>query len=152
MILKILTYEGGGGYIPARILRTFLKAPIKSVSLELYNDETDKPGDTVIVKQWLSREDVAGKNILVVDEVDDTRQTLYTCVQKLREYSPKEIGTYVVFNKTTNKVVGQHWDDESATKTDVNVEHYWPAQNVPGTWLVFPWEAVDIDEHDKNSN
>ena len=31
----------GGGYIPARMLRTALNIPILAISLELYNDETN---------------------------------------------------------------------------------------------------------------
>ena len=32
---------GGGGFIPARMLRTQLKIPILAVSLELYDDSTN---------------------------------------------------------------------------------------------------------------
>ena len=38
---------GGGGFIPARMLRTEIKVPILAVSLELYDDETKSRGPIV---------------------------------------------------------------------------------------------------------
>ncbi len=88
-----MTPRAGGGFIPARILRTFLKQqsgksiPIQAIGLILYNDDLDG-GDfdpsTVPVRktQWLNyRQSEAnvslqGHNILIVDEVDDSRKTL----------------------------------------------------------------------------
>ncbi|KAL0481712.1 xanthine phosphoribosyltransferase [Acrasis kona] len=127
---------GGGGYIPARILRTFLKVPIKSVSLELYDDITDKMGDS---------------NVLIVDEVDDTRSTLYTCVEKVLESKPKKVGAFVLYNKLKNKHKGNHWDNEKAEKDHVNVDHYLVGAEVDDVWLVYPWEALDIDEHNSKA-
>ena len=37
----VIVAIGGGGYIPARMLRTALNVPILAVSLELYNDDTN---------------------------------------------------------------------------------------------------------------
>lgn len=140
---------GGGGYIPARILRTFLKVPIKSVSLELYNDETDLSGEKVAIKQWISDSDVRGKNVLIVDEVDDTRMTLYTCVEKVRESSPNRVAAFVVYNKLKPKTKGGHWDSDKKEKD--SIDYYWPGVNVKDVWLVYPWEALDIDEHNRLS-
>ncbi|KAL0486581.1 xanthine phosphoribosyltransferase [Acrasis kona] len=142
---------GGGGYIPARILRTFLKVPIKSVSLELYDDITDKMGDSVLIKQWCSNDDIEGKNVLIVDEVDDTRSTLYTCVEKVLESKPKKVGAFVLYNKLKNKHKGNHWDNEKAEKDHVNVDHYLVGAEVDDVWLVYPWEALDIDEHNSKA-
>ena len=63
----------------ARIVRTFLKVPILAVGLELYDDKTDTAHTEVRKRQWLdapSMDRLAGKNVLIVDEVDDTRRTL----------------------------------------------------------------------------
>ena len=37
----VIVAIGGGGFIPARMLRTELKIPILAVSLELYDDTTN---------------------------------------------------------------------------------------------------------------
>ena len=72
---------GGGGFIPARMLRTELKAPILAISLELYDDRTNtiRPKG-VVCHQWFDEHSEPGKlvkggNVLIVDEVDDTRPT-----------------------------------------------------------------------------
>lgn len=92
---------GGGGYVPARILRSFLKQPgspnipIQAIGLSLYeslgNDEVEEPGTKVTRTQWLDMtalgemENLVGKRILIVDEVDDTRTTLEYAVKELEK-------------------------------------------------------------------
>jgi hypoxanthine phosphoribosyltransferase len=93
---------GGGGYVPARILRSFLKKPgspnipIQAIGLSLYEKLTADSGPeeeashTVTRTQWLDfsavkNSDLVGKNILIVDEVDDTRTTLQYAVQELEK-------------------------------------------------------------------
>lgn len=81
---------GGGGFIPARILRTFLKVhgqkniPIQAIGLVLYEDlgtgVEEQIGTEVQRIQWLDFStlggaSLVGKRILIVDEVDDTRTT-----------------------------------------------------------------------------
>ena len=84
---------GGGGFVPARILRTFLKQPgsknipIVAIGLSLYENIPQKEspeeeaGVEVIRTQWLDFstigvQDLVGKRILIVDEVDDTRTVI----------------------------------------------------------------------------
>ena len=96
---------GGGGFFPARVLRTFLKTqdkanpakkrniPIQASGLSLYEEvagvSEEVIGKEVVRTQWLdsgstsapdnAKKDAGGllgKNVLVVDEVDDSRTTL----------------------------------------------------------------------------
>ena len=102
---------GGGGYVPARILRSFLKQPgspnipIQAIGLSLYemlpeNDPksgtttpgaVEQIGHKVTRTQWLDltslggMENLVGKRILIVDEVDDTRTTLEYAVKELEK-------------------------------------------------------------------
>jgi hypoxanthine phosphoribosyltransferase len=116
---------GGGGYVPARILRSFLKVPgspnipIQAIGLSLYETLPSKtasskpstadlntlaadiaekeekdieiPGTKVTRTQWLDlsslgeMENLVGKRILIVDEVDDTRTTLEYAVRELEK-------------------------------------------------------------------
>lgn len=112
---------GGGGYVPARILRSFLKRPgrspnipIQAIGLSLYeslpttststtanshdddDDDDDaktvveQPGTKVTRTQWLDlssleMSNLVGKNVLIVDEVDDTRTTLEYAVRELEK-------------------------------------------------------------------
>ena len=102
---------GGGGYVPARILRSFLKRPdspnipIQAIGLSLYetlsnSDPIEAPGKKVTRTQWLDlssleMSNLIGKNILIVDEVDDTRTTLEYAVRELEkdvEAASKKMG------------------------------------------------------------
>ncbi|KAK3076742.1 hypoxanthine-guanine phosphoribosyltransferase, partial [Coniosporium uncinatum] len=106
---------GGGGYVPARILRSFLRRtgspniPIQAIGLSLYeslgtedpSNPVEQPGTKVTRTQWLdlsslSMSNLVGKNVLIVDEVDDTRTTLEYAVRELTkdvEEAAKQMGT-----------------------------------------------------------
>jgi uncharacterized protein len=100
---------GGGGYVPARILRSFLKQPgspnipIQAIGLSLYETfeanangattpgDVEVPGTKVTRTQWLDlstlgeMNNLVGKRVLIVDEVDDTRTTLEYAVSELEK-------------------------------------------------------------------
>ena len=84
-------------YLPNR---SFLKAPgqpnipIQAIGLSLYerlaaNSVEEAPGTEVKRLQWLdvnsSMANLIGKNVLIVDEVDDTRTTLKYAVEELQK-------------------------------------------------------------------
>ena len=99
---QLLIAIGGGGYVPARILRSFLKKPgspnipIQAIGLSLYEslpttNVEEQPGTKVTRTQWLDlsalgeMDNLVGKRILIVDEVDDTRTTLEYAVRELEK-------------------------------------------------------------------
>ena len=98
---QLMIAIGGGGYVPARILRSFLKRegspniPIQAIGLSLYEslsaDVVEEPGTKVTRTQWLDLSalgemgNLVGKRVLIVDEVDDTRTTLEYAVKELEK-------------------------------------------------------------------
>uniref|UniRef100_A0A6U5GKV2 Phosphoribosyltransferase domain-containing protein n=1 Tax=Corethron hystrix TaxID=216773 RepID=A0A6U5GKV2_9STRA len=152
---RIQTFEphvilaiGGGGFIPARILRTALRRPILATSLELYDDATESPRPSgVRCLQWFDPKSypgslVPGGNVLVVDEVDDTRTTLEACVGRVLKDGAARVAVAVVHNKRKMKT-GRLPDD---------VE-YFCGEEIPDVWTCYPWDAEtygrDIVEHEK---
>lgn len=128
---------GGGGYIPARILRTHLKVPILGVSLELYDDATNSICENgVQCHQWYDESSkpgqlVEGGTVLIVDEVDDTRTTLQYCVEEvLKRSKPAKIAVCVVHNKLKEK---------KGTLPE-NVMYY-AGEEVADNWNCYPWDA-----------
>jgi hypoxanthine phosphoribosyltransferase len=129
----IILAIGGGGSIPARIMRTDLKLPIYVVTFSTY-DENDKPLDTPNVIQWMNFPKFKDKKILIVDEVDDTRKTLFFLVDKLinKEQIKKEnLGVFVIHNKNKAKFL---------SKKNLNVSYYLSGEDVDDKWIVYPWE------------
>ncbi len=137
----IIVGIGGGGFIPSRILRTFINVPILSIGIQLYkcNDKMHPDGPQKF--QWfdsISKKQIVGKRVLLVDEVDDTRTTLRFCVDQLGREFVKEIGVLVLHNKKKEK---EH----------LNVTRYFACHETDGSqWIVYPWEAEDIEKHDSH--
>ena len=145
----VIVAIGGGGFIPARMLRTQVKKPILAISLELYDDATKTANTKVLLKQWFDETPgtfgalVRGKRVLIVDEVDDTRATLQYAVEELRKTNgPAAVGVLVVHNKLKPK--------KGTLPADVT---YIAGEHVPNAWNCYPWDAQaygrDIYEHEK---
>lgn len=132
---------GTGGFIPARILKTFLKKPILTVGVKLYHDDTNQRGEGPKKVQWIDEVErkLQGKKVLLIDEVDDTRTTLAYCLNELLGQGPAEIGVAVLHCK----------DKPKAASFPPQLTHYWVGQHLHDIWVVYPWDAVDIDEHER---
>ncbi|KAK0644208.1 phosphoribosyltransferase-like protein [Cercophora newfieldiana] len=170
---QLMIAIGGGGYVPARILRSFLKRPgnpnipIQAIGLSLYEQlststdaDVEEPGTKVTRTQWLDLSalgemgSLVGKRILIVDEVDDTRTTLEYAVKELEkdvELARAKFGgeaaqfsIFVLHNKDKQK---KGTLPEEMTTSG----RYVAARTVGDEWICYPWEAIDIDEHDANA-
>ncbi|KAI8094664.1 phosphoribosyltransferase-like protein [Thamnidium elegans] len=165
---------GGGGFIPARMLRTFLKKtergniPIQAIGLSLYEELAnaggeEKPGTQVQKTQWLnfgashSEISLLGRRILIVDEVDDTRTTLAYAVEELKkDVEAEEVrrGMKPGESKTTFGVFVLH-NKLKPKKRDLPediMKNYFAAVEMPDQWLVYPWDALDIESHTELAN
>jgi hypoxanthine phosphoribosyltransferase len=136
----VMVAIGTGGFIPARILKTYLKKPILTVGLVLYDDD-NRPKETPMILQWIDEGEkkLAGRRILLIDEVDDTRVTLGYCVRQLLRHSPARIGVAVLHNKKKAK---------SGTIPD-EVNLYIAGAEIEDKWICYPWDALDISEHER---
>jgi uncharacterized protein len=122
------------------------------------SDPVEAPGTKVTRTQWLDlsslqMSSLIGKNVLIVDEVDDTRTTLEYAVRELEkdvEIARKEQGRseetkfsiFVLHNK--DKPKKGHLPENM-----VNENRYLAAVTTPDVWICYPWEATDIDQHDR---
>ena len=76
---------------------------------------------------------VKGGRILIVDEIDDTRLTLNTCITKLREAKPEAIAVAVLHNKQKSK------------KSDIPEDVlYIAGETIPDKWLYYPWDETKV--------
>lgn len=144
-----------------RLYRSFLKRPgspnipIQAIGLSLYEslgtDPVEKPGTKVTRTQWLDLSslemaNLIGKNVLIVDEVDDTRTTLEYAVRELekdvltaqqksgREGEKTTFSIFVLHNKDKKKK-GQLPEDIM----------YLAARTVGDEWICYPWEAQYVN-------
>ncbi|KAG2011564.1 hypothetical protein CC2G_011666 [Coprinopsis cinerea AmutBmut pab1-1] len=104
----LLIAIGGGGFFPARVMRTFLRGEthnktlqIQAIGLSLYEpiegSTAEQIGNEVIRTQWLgpnSGKMLVGRRNLIVDEVDDTRKTLCYALSELKKDVEQELLNY----------------------------------------------------------
>jgi hypothetical protein len=135
----VIVAIGSGGFIPARIIRTYLGKPILAVGIAYY-DAHDKPTEFPRKVQWIEEAErkLAGKKILLIDEVDDSRATLEYCIRELMNHHPAGIAVAVLHNKDKHK--------KGAIPKEVVL--YIAGEELPDVWIVYPWDAQDIDAHD----
>lgn len=141
---------GGGGYIPARILRTYIKIPILTISLELYNN-SNKINSEIKKKMWFDKNiglgnHVNNSRILIVDEIYDTGRTLHYAINEIRnQHKPSAIAAMVLHNKNKPK----YGEIPSDVKLIVG-------ETIEDKWVCYPWDAYEhnmtIEQHEKMAN
>ena len=127
---------GTGGFIPARILKNLIEVPVMCINVSHYNGETlETEVKTIqsIHENSPEHEAIHGKNVLIVDELDDTRSTLLHVVDLIMNLEPNEIGVGVLHNKIKEKV-GEF--PESI--------QYFYSRIVPDRWIVYPWDHPSL--------
>ena len=130
---------GTGGFIPARILKTYLKKPILTVGI-VYYDQNNTPMAQPRTIQWIDEVEkkLTGRRVLLVDEVDDSRSTLAYCLRELLRHRPAEIAVAVLHNKRKPK----------RDSLPPEVKRYFCGEEVDNGWICYPWDAEDIDRHE----
>ena len=103
-----------GGSIPATLISKAMNIPCKIVTVQLRDGNTKEVYDT------------HGKNILIVDEINDTGETLDWIFANWNILSNTKIAT-LTYNKP------------SIVKSDY---FYWHIdKDIEPVWIVYPWES-----------
>ncbi len=111
-----------GGFVPARILCDYLSIRnLTAIKVEHWGvaaTETEK----AVLKYPLNA-DIKDKNVLLVDDITDTGDTLRVSIEYLKSFGPKEIRTAVLIHKTCSVVTPDYF---------VRKVEKWK-------WIIFPW-------------
>lgn len=119
-----------GGWIPARILRTFLPhngkfpKPLYSIGIINYDSEDNLLDNPTIVQDLPENIDFKNKNILLVDEVADSGGTFVKAKGYIEKLSPRKLYTAVI-----------HLKDKSRFKPD------FVGENAGNNWIIYPWDV-----------
>ncbi|KAK7030753.1 hypothetical protein R3P38DRAFT_3266485 [Favolaschia claudopus] len=184
----LLVAIGGGGFFPARVMRTFLREvtehkalQIQAIGLSLYEPVegtgVEAIGQEVIRTQWLGPDSgklLLGRRNLIVDEVDDTRKTLqFVALFRVASIILNSGSSYALseLQKDVEVELLKYPESEraalrDATKFGIFVVHnknkaklaelpadtpYYAGATVEDLWLDYPWEAIDIEAHDRDA-
>jgi uncharacterized protein len=122
----IIVAVGRGGYVPARILSDFLDlADMSGFKIEHY--QAARKGAEARVRYPLSA-DVAGRRVLLVDDVSDSGDTLAVAHDHLRRRgAPAEVRSAVLHHKTVSS----------------RVPDYYARKVVKWRWIIYPWAVAE---------
>lgn len=113
-----------GGWAPGRILSDLLENPhTANIKIEFYVG-IEKTGRKPVVTQPIS-EDISKKNVLVVDDVADTGESLKLALDHVLEKGAGKIMTATVFYKPHSKFKPDFFADTTSN------------------WIIFPWERLE---------
>jgi hypothetical protein len=117
-----------GGWAPARVLSDLLEnAHTANIRIEFYTG-LGKTLREPRVTQPIS-ESVAGKNVLVVDDVSDTGWSLKVATEHLLEKGAASVRTVTIYFKPHSIFKPDYFAD---TTSD---------------WIIFPWERLEATKH-----
>jgi uncharacterized protein len=115
-----------GGFIPARFICDFLHLhDMTSVKVQHYAAAARKEA-RAYVRYPLSG-DVRGKRVLIVDDVNDTGDTLMAAREHVESAGPAEVRTAVLHEKANSPV-----------HADFHV-----AEVLEWRWIIYPWARVE---------
>lgn len=121
----IVVAIGRGGYAPARLVCDCLHlGQLTGIKVEHYA-ATRKRREAVI--RYPLNADIRGLDVLLVDDVNDSGDTLAVAVDYLRGFAPKRLRTAVLHEKALTRFAA----DLCARRLNT-----W-------RWLVYPWAVVE---------
>jgi hypoxanthine phosphoribosyltransferase len=92
--------------ISRRIARSQLQ--IAFIKTSSYGNSTESQGSVKI--SGIENLDIKGKRVLIVDDILDTGNTMFSLVKTLTELGPASIKTCVLLNKESRRTVNYHAD------------------------------------------
>lgn len=116
---------GRGGYTPARLVCDFLHLnQLTSIKVEHYV-ATHRQSEVVI--RYPLNADVRDLNLLIVDDVNDSGDTLAAVVRYIKTLAPRSVRTAVLHEKTV-----------TAYPVD-----YFAKRVTKWRWIVYPWALIE---------
>lgn len=113
-----------GGWVPARVLKNYIKADFFSLGGNSYDDRNNTQGKLEFYQE-IESSMIKGKKVLVIDEMCETGVTMKTALEKIQAFGPKELKSAVI-----------HTKPKSIIKPDFYIWLAGPE------WIVYPWEKI----------
>ena len=122
----IVVAIGRGGFVPARLLCDYLDImALTSIKIEHYLSGSAKQEQAVIRYPLCTT--IENQRVLLVDDVNDSGDTLEIAIQHLAGFKPHEVRTAVIHHKTC---------------THFQVD-YQAKKITKWRWLIYPWARVE---------
>jgi len=112
-----------GGLTLGHLMSDFLRIPIATFTIQSYTD-IQTNGELVITEPLKTK--IAGKHVLLVDDVSDTGKTFLRAKKYLKRFRPKNITTMSMFYKP-HSVYRPDFVAQTTSK-----------------WILFPYELTEM--------
>jgi hypoxanthine phosphoribosyltransferase len=121
---EIIVGVSRGGWPPARVLSDLLDNPnLANVKAEFYLGVAETKGEPTLTQPVSMA--VAGKKVLIVDEVADTGKSLKLVKEHIIKEGATEVKIVTVYHKPWSVIVPDYYGKETSR------------------WIVFPWEIKE---------
>ena len=122
----IVVAIGRGGFVPARLICDYLDImALTSIKIEHYLSGSTKQKQAVI--RYPLSVKIENQRVLLVDDVNDSGDTLDVALQHLQNFQPQDVRTAVMHNKLS---------------THCSVD-YSARKIVKWRWVIDPWARVE---------
>ncbi len=123
---ELIVAIGRGGYVPGRVLSDFLgQMDLTSFKIEHYRNAQKQSAARV---RYPLTADVAGRRVLLVDDVADSGETFAVALDHLNSRgAPAEIRSAVLHYKTVSPYIPD----------------YYAQKAIKWRWIIYPWAVAE---------
>jgi len=116
-----------GGLIPATMLSHYFEVPMHTLEIKLRDHATTPESN-----KWMAQDAVDGKNILIVDDINDTGETLAWIKQDWNKQGEINWPANIRFAVLT--------ENQPSKFSDVDYVSKFINKDENPSWIVYPWE------------
>jgi hypothetical protein len=118
---EVIVVVAMGGWIPARLLRNYIKAEYLSIGCKSCDEEDNTLGQAEFY-QNIDQAMIVGKKVLILDEVCETGITMAEVTKKIKAMNPAVLKTAIIHQKAKAKFVPDYY-----------------IRLVENEWIIYPW-------------